>query len=313
MVPITSGMIGAFFILGPIYRPAHDPSLPSQQDSTYHACLRPPIRPVPIKPPKNILRPAGKALVKLGMIRDQDRILVAVSGGKDSLSLLHTLFHFKAHAPVNFDIGAITIDPQSDDFDPSTLIPYMRELGIDYHYVAEPIVELASKHMKKDSFCAFCSRMRRGLMYKTAREHGYNVLALGQHLDDLAESFLMSALHGGRLKTMKAHYINDDGDIRIIRPLVYVRERQLRDFAHQAALPVIQDNCPACFAKPTQREHMKQLLARQEADYPNTFKTLLSTMTPLIEQGLPKLPESPLFSPETGRKQYQQGENLQTP
>ena len=240
-----------------------------------------------IKPPKKLLRPAGQAIVKLGMIRAGDRVLAAVSGGKDSLSMLHTLAHFQAHAPVRFELAAITIDPQSDDFDPSPLIPYMDSLGIRYHFVREPIVELASKHMKKDSFCAFCSRMRRGLMYKTARQHGYNVLALGQHLDDLAESFLMSALHGGRLKTMKAHYVNDDGDIRIIRPLVYVRERQLRDFASTAQLPVIHDNCPACFAKPTQRQHMKELLAAQEADYPNTFKTLLSTMKPLMEQGLP--------------------------
>ena len=98
----------------------------------------------------------------------------------------------------------------------------------------------------------------------------------------------MSALHGGHLKTMKSHYINDEGDIRIIRPFVYVRERQLRDFSTTASLPVIEDNCPACFAKPTQREHMKQLLAAQEADYPNTFKALLSAMKPLMAEGLPE-------------------------
>lgn len=239
------------------------------------------------KPPKKILRLAGRAIADFDMIRPHDRILIAVSGGKDSLSLMHVLNHFQRHAPIDFDIGAITIDPQSEDFDPSPLKDSMAELGVDYHYVSEPVVELAQKHMKKDSFCAFCSRMRRGLMYKTARAANYNVIALGQHLDDLAESFLMSAFHGGRLKTMKAHYRNDDGDLRIIRPLVYVRERQLRDFAGSAGLPVIEDNCPACFAKPTQRESMKQLLARQEADYPNTFKTLISTLAPLMREGLP--------------------------
>lgn len=240
-----------------------------------------------IKPSKKLLHKTGKAIADYSMIRDQDRILVAVSGGKDSLSLLHALQHFKQHAPIHFDLGVVTIDPQSDDFDPSPLKAYMNSLGLSYFYVSEPIVELASKHMKKDSFCAFCSRMRRGLMYKTARQNNYNVVALGQHLDDLAESFLMSALHGGHLKTMKSHYINDEGDIRIIRPFVYVRERQLRDFSRTAGLPVIEDNCPACFAKPTQREHMKQLLAVQEQDYPNTFKTLLSTLKPLMAEGLP--------------------------
>jgi len=240
------------------------------------------------RPPKKLLRPAGKAISDFDMIRQNDRILVAVSGGKDSLSLLHILNHFQRHAPVDFQLGVITIDPQSEDFDPSPLKDYMSALGLEYHYVSEAVVELAQKHMQKDSFCAFCSRMRRGLMYKTARDAHYNVVALGQHLDDLAESFLMSAFHGGRLKTMKAHYTNDDGDLRIIRPLVYVRERQLRDFANAADLPVIEDNCPACFAKPTQRESMKQLLARQESDYPNTFKTLLSTMKPLMAQGQPE-------------------------
>jgi tRNA 2-thiocytidine biosynthesis protein TtcA len=240
------------------------------------------------RPPKKLLHPVGKAIADFSMIRNNDRILLGLSGGKDSLSLLHILIHFQRHAPIDFEIGAVTIDPQSEDFDPSPLKGYLKSLNVDYHFVSEPVVKLADKHMKKDSFCAFCSRMRRGLMYKTAREHNYNVIALGQHLDDLSESFLMSALHGGRLKTMKAHYINDDADLRIIRPLVYVRERQLRAFATNAELPVIEDNCPACFAKPTQRQHMKELLAAQESSFPNTFKTLLSTIRPLMSEGLPE-------------------------
>lgn len=241
------------------------------------------------KPSKKIRRQTGKALSDFQMIRPQDRILVAVSGGKDSLSLLHTLMHFKRHAPIDFEISVITINPQSDDFDPSPLKEYMQQLGLTYHFISEPIVKLANQHMKKDSFCAFCSRMRRGLMYKTAREGNYNVIALGQHLDDLAESFLMSALHGGHLKTMKAHYVIDEGDLRVIRPFVYVRERELREFADISKLPVIEDNCPACFAKPTQRFKMKQILATQEAEYSNTFKSLLSTMKPLMSKGLERV------------------------
>ncbi len=240
-----------------------------------------------ITPPKKILHQAGKAIAEFSMIHDQDRVLVAVSGGKDSLSLVHALAHFKRHAPIHFEIAVITINPESDDFDPSPLKVYFQELGLEYFYVSEPIVKLADKHMNKDSFCSFCSRMRRGLMYKTIRNNNFNVLALGQHLDDLAESFLMSAFHGGQLKTMKAHYTNDDGDIRIIRPFVFVREQQLRSFATEAKLPVIEDNCPACFAKPTQRQGMKELLARQEADYPRTFQTILTTLKPLMAANLP--------------------------
>ena len=107
-----------------------------------------------------------------------------------------------------------------------------------------------------------------------------------QMLDDLAERFLMSAFHGGKLKTMKAHYVNDDGDIRIIRPLVYVRERQLADFAESTKLPVIMENCPACFNKPTQRQHMKELLAKEEDANHSLFTTLLSTMRPIMKKDL---------------------------
>ncbi len=240
-----------------------------------------------IKPPKSLLRQAGKAIADFRMIREGDRILLGLSGGKDSLSLLHVLIHFQRHAPIRFSIGAVTVDPQTDSFDPSLLIPYMRSLGIDYYYQKEPIVELAEQHMDNNSYCAFCARMKRGVMYSTAREQGYNVLALAQHLDDLAESFLMSAFHGGQLKTMKAHYVTDAADLRVIRPLVYVRERQTRAFAEVAELPVIDENCPACFEMPTQREHMKQLLAMEEKQNPGLFKSMRTAMLSLMGQGCP--------------------------
>jgi tRNA 2-thiocytidine biosynthesis protein TtcA len=181
----------------------------------------------------------------------------------------------------------MTVDPMAGDFDPSSMIPYLAGLGVEYHYVRKPIMDMAKKHMGRKSYCSFCSRLKRGFMYQTARENGCNVIALAQHLDDLAESFLMSAFHGGRLQTMKAHYVNDDGDLRVIRPLVYVRERQTHDFAHHNDLPVIADSCPACFAMPTQRQHMKTLLAAEEQQNKLLFKSLLTTLRPLMSAGLP--------------------------
>ncbi len=240
-------------------------------------------RVVPVKPPRAIMRPVGKAIHDFDMIRDGDRILLGVSGGKDSLSLLHVLHHLSTYAPVNFELGAITVDPMAPDFDPSGLKPYLAELGIPYHYCRQPILEQAREHMDEDgSYCAFCSRMKRGIMYTTAREHGYNVIALAQHLDDLAESFLMAAFHNGILKTMKAHYTNRDGDLRIIRPLAYVREAQTRDFAAAAGLPVVPDSCPACFQMPTQRQHFKELLAAEEKANPLLFPSLLNAIRPLM-------------------------------
>ena len=126
--------------------------------------------------------------------------------------------------------------------------------------------------------------MKRGVMYATARRERYNVLALAQHLDDLAESFLMSAFHAGQLRTMKAHYRIDAGDLRVIRPLVYVRERQTSAYAHAMDLPIITDNCPACFRMPTQRLHTKQLLASEEVANKLLFKRILSTIKPLMTE-----------------------------
>ncbi len=233
-------------------------------------------------PPKSLLRPAGRAIGDYDMIQAGDSVLLGVSGGKDSLSLLQILLHLRRYAPVSFHVGAITVDPQIPGFDPSPLKAFMAELGVPYFYEAHALREQAEARMRKDSFCSFCARMKRGIMYRVAREAGYNVLALAQHLDDLAESFLMSAFHEGRLQTMKAHYVVDAGDLRVIRPLVYVRERQLAEFARQARLPVVPDSCPACFRTPTQRAHMKALLAREEADNRHLFKTLLNTLRPLM-------------------------------
>ncbi len=241
----------------------------------------------PSKLPKSLLRLTGRAIADFAMIRNADRVLLGLSGGKDSLTLLQLLLHFQRHAPISFELGVVTVDPQAEGFDPSPMIPYVESLGLDCNYRCEPIMELASKHMQKDSYCAFCARMKRGLMYNTQRTHGYNVLALAQHLDDLAESFLLSAFHGGQLKTMKAHYRIDAGDLRVIRPLAYVRERQTRDYAIAQNLPIVQESCPACFSAPTQRENMKSLLAREERTNAQLFKSLLTAIRPLMAKGMP--------------------------
>ncbi len=236
-----------------------------------------------VKPPHSLLSAAGKAIGDFSMIHDGDRVLLGLSGGKDSLSLLHVLLDLRAKAPVHFELAAVTIDPQAPDFDPSPLKAYVAALGIPYFYESFPIVEQAKQSMKAgSSFCAFCSRMRRGMLYGAARREGYPVLALAQHLDDVAETFLMSAFYGGKLRTMRAHYLNDQGDVRVVRPLVYARERQTAAFAKSAALPVIHENCPACFAVPTERMHMKQWLAQLESAHSTIFSSVRTALQPLL-------------------------------
>ena len=246
-----------------------------------------------VKPSRSLATLAGRAIGDWRMIRNGDRILLGLSGGKDSLSLLHTLHHLQQKAPVKFELLACTVDPQSDQYDPSPLTAYMAELGVPYFLESQPIMVEAQKTLTKDSdsYCAYCSRMRRGILYRVAREQNCNVVAMAHHLDDLAETLMMSMLFGGKLRTMSPHYLNDAGDLRIIRPFAYARERQTRAFAADAGLPVIFENCPACFAKPQQRYAMKQMLAEQEKTHPRIFNSLLTAMKPLM--GEPPVVQTP--------------------
>ncbi len=166
-------------------------------------------------PPKEIFKPFLEAVNDFNMVLPGDRVLVCLSGGKDSLSLLHTLkqyqYHFrKINNGNTFELGAVTVDPQSSGFDPRPLIPYLKELSVPYLYEVQPIMAQAASADYCSSICAFCSRMKRGRLYAAARrcsDNGpWNVLAMGQHLDDLAESFLMSIFHNGRIRTIKANY-----------------------------------------------------------------------------------------------------------
>jgi len=240
------------------------------------------------KPPQKLVRLITKAIIEWKMIEPGDRLLLGLSGGKDSLTLLHCLKELQRRCPPSrmWSFAAATVDPGTSAFNPRPLIPYLKALGVEYHFLESGIFKMADSHMQGDSICAFCSRMKRGALYTCCREHGYNKLVLGQHLDDQAESFLMSALHNGRLRTMKANYTNDAGDIAIIRPLVYVREKALRDFAYASGLPVINENCPACYEEPKERQSVKKLLAREEAVFPHIFNSLLNTLVPLMDPQL---------------------------
>ncbi|KAK5982974.1 tRNA 2-thiocytidine biosynthesis protein ttcA [Trichostrongylus colubriformis] len=238
------------------------------------------------QPPLEMYRRVSEAIHGLDMIKEGDKVLVCLSGGKDSLSLLHILHFYqmrcRKNKSTNFELGAITVDPGSTAYNPRPLIDYCRSLNIDYFYEEQDIIGAARKLNNVRSICAFCSRMKRGRLAAAAQLHGWNVLAMGQHLDDVAESFFIAAFQNGNLSTMKAQYKTRDGTLRVIRPLIFVRERALREFAESKGLPVVAENCPACFNQATERHRIKQLLAQQELIFPDLFNSLRSALRPLL-------------------------------
>jgi len=160
-------------------------------------------------PPKSIFSEVVKAISEYSMIGDKDRVLLCLSGGKDSLSMLHVIHQYQFYAKslgINFEYGAMTVDPKSFSYNPSPLKHYLSSLNVPYFYEEQDIMAQASNLKSCDSICSFCSRMKRGRIYACARREGYNVIAMGHHLDDIAESFMMSVFHNGLLRTMKASY-----------------------------------------------------------------------------------------------------------
>ncbi|CAM9582905.1 unnamed protein product [Choristocarpus tenellus] len=130
----------------------------------------------------------------------------------------------------------------------------------------------------------FLFRMKRGMLYKCCRDEGYNKLVLAQHLDDLAESFIMSALHNGQVRTMKANYTIEAGDVRVIRPLAYTRESITKEFARSSRLPLVNENCPACFEEPKERQRVKKMLAKEESLFPSMYNNIRRALKPLMDE-----------------------------
>jgi tRNA(Ile)-lysidine synthase TilS/MesJ len=243
-----------------------------------------------VRPPAKLMRHITQAVIQWSMLEEGDKLLLGLSGGKDSLSLLHCLLECQRKLPIKFTIEVCTIDPMTPSFDPSPLIPYVESLGLKYHYIRENIVSRANMAGKDgqtaSSLCAYCARMKRGNLYTCARDNGCNKLVLAQHLDDCAESFLMSVMHNGFLRTMKAHYQIDAGDLAVIRPMVYCRESLMTAFAKSANLPVINENCPACFEEPKERARVKKLLSREESLYPHCYDNIRRSLIPLMHNDL---------------------------
>jgi len=226
---------------------------------------------------KKLLRIVGQTNAKYKMFEENDRILLGLSGGKDSLNLAHILKHFQSVSPQNWDFKAVTLSyGMGENFD--YLKTHCKEHDIDYEVIDSEIFELSKDKIRRNSsFCSFFSRMRRGYLYSYALKNGYNKLAISHHLDDAAESFFMNFTYNGALRTLAPKYRAQNG-IVVIRPLIFAREKQLRDSAMRNGLQTVGDEaCPAMrfdVKMPHARFETKQLLAKLESENPKLFISL---------------------------------------
>ncbi len=226
---------------------------------------------------KKLLKIVGKTNAKYNLVNEGDRVLLALSGGKDSLTLAHILNHRRRVTPFKFDFLAVTIDYGMGE-DLSVLKEHCIEHEIPHKVIKTDIYKTAQEKIRENSsFCSFFSRMRRGALYRVALEEGYTKLALGHHLDDAVESFFMNFLYNGALRSMAPIYRADNG-ILVIRPLIMVRERQLIDAAVKNFLPTITDDaCPAMrfnIKMPHARASTKKLLHELEKENNKLFVSL---------------------------------------
>ena len=226
---------------------------------------------------KKISSVVGRTNATYGLIKEGDRVLVGFSGGKDSTTLIHALNHLKRVTPFDFEFKAVTVTYGMGE-QVEFLAKHCADHGIEHEIINTEIYELAGEKIRKNSsFCSFFSRMRRGYLYSTALEQGYNKLALGHHLDDAIESFFMNFLYNGAMRSMPPNYKAENG-LDVIRPLIFCRERQLRAFAQANEITVIGDEaCPAMrfdIKMPHAREKTKKLLAQMEEENPQMFVSI---------------------------------------
>lgn len=227
---------------------------------------------------KRLRRHVGQAIADFNMIEPGDRVLVCVSGGKDSHAMADILWDLKRRAPVQFDMTAFNLDQRQPGFPEHVLPNYFEERGIPFEVVEQDTYSVVTDIVPEGkTMCGLCSRLRRGIVYSHAKHHGYNKIALGHHREDILETLLMNMFHGGKLKTMPPKLVSDDGDNIVIRPLAYCRERDLARYAEDRGFPVIP--CNLCGNQANlERAKTKELLASWEKQFPGRVENMMRSL-----------------------------------
>lgn len=227
---------------------------------------------------KRLRRNVGRAIQDFNMIEDGDRVMVCLSGGKDSFALLDILRQLQARAPVRFELVAVNLDQKQPGFPEHVLPDYLRGLGIPFHIIEQDTYGVVKRVIPEGkTTCGLCSRLRRGILYSFAAEHGMTKIALGHHRDDILETLFLNLFHGGKLKAMPPKLLSDDGRNVVIRPLAYCRERDLAAYAEIRQFPIIP--CNLCGSQPNlQRQAIKALLRQWEKQFPGRVENIFAAL-----------------------------------
>jgi len=264
----------------PVAAAAPDAAGPAAQPATVAGSLRHARRAAVEgrKLERRLVRLTGQAVTDYGMIEHGDRVMVCLSGGKDSYAMLDVLRILRARAPLDFELIAVNLDQKQPGFPEHVLPGYLREQGVPFHIETQDTYSIVRRLIPEGkTTCSLCSRLRRGVLYRVAGELGATKIAMGHHRDDILGTFFLNLFYTGRIKAMPPKLVSDDGRHVVIRPLAYVPEHDLADYASQRRFPIIP--CNLCGAQENlKRKQVKEMIAEWERRFPgrteNTFRAL---------------------------------------
>eukprot|EP00003_Mantamonas_plastica_P005941 TRINITY_DN14845_c0_g4_i1.p8 TRINITY_DN14845_c0_g4~~TRINITY_DN14845_c0_g4_i1.p8 ORF type:complete len:311 (+),score=54.79 TRINITY_DN14845_c0_g4_i1:11123-12055(+) len=227
---------------------------------------------------KRLRRDVGQAIADFSMIEAGDKVMCCLSGGKDSYAMLDILLNLQKSAPVSFDIIAVNLDQKQPGFPEEVLPEYLRSMGIEYHIIEKDTYSIVKEKVPEGkTTCGLCSRLRRGILYNFAEEHGVTKIALGHHRDDLLETLFLNMFYGGKLKSMPPVLHSDDGRNVVIRPMAYCREQDIARYASLREYPIIP--CNLCGSQENlQRQVIKEMFQSWDKQHPGRLETMFRAM-----------------------------------